>query len=317
LILSRRWILRLGLLAAAGVLIVAAVVFTATPSAPLSNGQERMTVLRVVQDQVDSQSGAGGCQPYLDCGPGASTASTTATAQQGGGSSYYIIQLNVSNSGQEDWPFNPGFLKLESNSTRAYFADANFSAVPVIGQQIVKAGSSVAGIVAFNLPGDQVPSSLSYDDQTSGVHLALAVPGPSGVASRFPINVRIAANGDPVASGGWTVTDYNQTDPWLSSLILNGVVENNSLTFFTGQTMRVNIWFEYLKKPSDPNALRLVSVASDNDGFQVVGVQPLPPVTVTGWGGYTGQGGVDVFLKVPPGVHTGSLMFSLEFVAGT
>jgi len=71
------------------------------------------------------------------------------------------------------------------------------------------------------------------------------------VASQLNYNVHMNVNGIDV--NGWTVdkcptTTANGTGPWVCSIITNGVIQNNSLRFLTGQVVQVNLWFEYLKK---------------------------------------------------------------------
>jgi hypothetical protein len=88
------------------------------------------------------------------------------------------------------------------------------------------------------------------------------------------------------------------------------VILNNSLTFFTGQTVQVNLWFEYLRKPADPSSIKLISAKND-DRFSLVNESSLP-ITMSGW---ASQAGVTFLLKVPPGQHVGSLNFSVQFSA--
>lgn len=137
---------------------------------------------------------------------------------------------------------------------------------------------------------------------------------PTVVASQLNYNVHMFVNGLNV--NGWTVdrcptAETNGTGPWVCSIITNGVIENNSLTFRTGQTVQVNIWFEYLKKPVDPGTITLESVSA-GDGFQIVKVEEPIPFSMTGWGS---QSGVVALLKVLPGQHSGSLDMAVRFSA--
>ena len=132
------------------------------------------------------------------------------------------------------------------------------------------------------------------------------------VASQLNYNVHMFVNGLNV--DGWTVDkcptiEANGSGPWVCSIITNGVIENNSLTFSSGQVVQVNLWFEYLKKPVDPPTITLQSVAAGN-GFQILKVEEPVPFTMTGWGA---QSGLVVMLRVLPGQHSGSLDMSVQF----
>lgn len=134
------------------------------------------------------------------------------------------------------------------------------------------------------------------------------------VASQLNYNLHMNVNGLDV--NGWTVDSCptapsNGTGPWVCSIITNGVIENNSLTFRTGQLVQANIWFEYLKKPIDPATITLRSVSVGN-GFQIVNVQQAIPFTMTGWGS---QSGLVLLLKVLPGQHSGSIDMYVRFSA--
>jgi hypothetical protein len=223
------------------------------------------------------------------------------------GSAYYLLTLNISNTGSAVWGFDPGFLQVVSNSSQSYAASGLYNATAVMGEQSIPAGSSRVGIVAFQLPAGEGPTRLAYNDQTRGVSLNVGnLPPVSATASRFNYNVRLTVNGGAVAADGWTVV--NGSDPWVRSIIANGVILNNSLTFFTGQTVQVNLWFEYLRKPADPGSIKLVS-ASNDDKFIVVNESSLP-ITMSGW---ASQAGVTFLLRDPPGQHIGNLNFSVRF----
>lgn len=148
--------------------------------------------------------------------------------------------------------------------------------------------------------------------------VAVVVVGSSlqspAVASELNYNVHMNINGLDV--NGWTAdrcptTTANGTGPWVCSIITNGVIENNSQTFLTGQVVQVNLWFEYLKKPADPATITLQSVAAGN-GFQIVKVEEAIPFTMTGW---ASQSGLVISLKVLPGQHSGSLDMYVLFSA--
>ena len=141
-----------------------------------------------------------------------------------------------------------------------------------------------------------------------------STPQPAAVASQLNDNVHIFVNGLDV--NGWTVnqcptTTTNGTGPWVCSIITNGVIENNTLTFDTGQMVKVNLWFEYLKKPVDPATITLQSVGAGN-GFQIAEVVEPIPLNMTGWGA---QSGLVVLLRVLPGQHSGSIDMSVRFSA--
>lgn len=229
------------------------------------------------------------------------------------GRSFYLLEINASNSAATAWRFNPALLQVVSNRSFAYPPSQEYNETSLLGAANITAKGSVVGIVAFDLPNAEHPSQLRYSDASAGLNLeAPSVPEPAAVASRLSYNVRLTVNGQPVAAGGWTLTTANSTSSWEISIIANGVVENNSLVFFTGQTIKVSLWFEYLKKPADPGSIVLKSVAND-DGLQAVGPAPDLPIVMMGWGS---QSGVVVLLKVPEGQLPGSLSFSAQFSTG-
>jgi Domain of unknown function (DUF4352) len=222
------------------------------------------------------------------------------------GSAFYLLTLNASNTGSAAWGFDPAFLQVVSNGSRSYMVSGSYNATAVLGGLSIPAGSSRSGIVAFQLPTGEAPARLGYNE-TRGVGINVGtLPPVSATASRFNYNVRLTVNGGAVAADGWTVV--NGSEPWVRSIIANGVILNNSLTFFTGQTVQVNLWFEYLKKPADPNNIKLVS-ANNDDKFTIVKESSLP-ITMSGW---ASQEGVTFLLKVPPGQHVGNLNFSVRF----
>jgi hypothetical protein len=225
-------------------------------------------------------------------------------------SAYYLLELNLSNSGQAPWEFDPAFLQLTSNGSRSYSVNGSYNATSLLGNRSVTLGKSAFGQVAFLLPGNEIPSHLRYTDSASGITLESGnVPGVSAVASRFQLNARLTINGWPVSAEGWTAKTVNGTDKWVSSIIVDGLIQNNSLVFFTGQRVAVDFWFEYLRQPVDPGTIRMTAV-TNNDGFEVVSSQPSPPLVLTGWGSQTG---LVMVLTVPPGQHSGQLSFSTQF----
>jgi len=138
-----------------------------------------------------------------------------------------------------------------------------------------------------------------------------ALQRPAGTIT-FNFNVHMYVNGLNV--NGWTVSSCPASlanGTWVCSLILNGVVENSTLTFRSGQKVLVNLWFEYLKKPADPNTITLRSVSAGT-GFQIDNVAEKLPFNMTGWGD---QEGLVVLLQVLPGARAGSIDMSVEFGA--
>ncbi len=83
------------------------------------------------------------------------------------------------------------------------------------------------------------------------------------------------------------------------------------MVFFTGQTVQVSLWFEYLKQPTDPSRITLESVSPGN-AFQIVSIKQSVPLSLTGWGS---QSGLVIQLKVPPGAHPGNPSLSVRFSA--
>ena len=224
------------------------------------------------------------------------------------GSSYYLLNVNATNLGAVSWGLDPGQFTLVSNSSNSYSPQANYNGTKVLGNSVVEVGRWVGGVVAFLLPADQLPRSLSYFEG-DGVRLeAGSIPAVTSVASKLPYNVKLTLNGEGVE--GWTVSNVPQPNmEWLRSLIANGVVENNTRVFFTGQVVKVNVWLEYLKKPADPVSINLVS-ASVGNGFEQIGPAVGAPSLMTGWGS---QIGVVILARVPGGTSPGPLSVNIEF----
>jgi hypothetical protein len=146
------------------------------------------------------------------------------------------------------------------------------------------------------------------------VIVVMSVSQSPVVASQLNYNVHMNVNGIEV--NGWTVdkcptTTANGTGPWVCSIVTNGVIQNNSLRFLTGQVVQVNLWFEYLKKPVDPATITLTSVAAGS-GFQIIKMEEPVPFSMSGWGS---QSGLVLQLKVLPGQHSGSVDMSVRFSA--
>jgi hypothetical protein len=219
----------------------------------------------------------------------------------------------VSNAGTAAWKFNPGFLELISNDSHVFTADNNYNATSVLQVFSLGQNSREIGRVAYKLPVREIPSGLEYTDSGSGINLSIGnIPQVSAVASRLDYNVCLTVNG--LLVNGWTASGcpsstVNGTGPWACSLIVNGVILNNSLVFFTGQKATVNLWFEYLRKPADPTTVRFESVTAGN-GFQIISVDRKIPFDLSGW---ANQAGVVLLLGIPPGQQSGTLDLALRF----
>jgi hypothetical protein len=212
------------------------------------------------------------------------------------GMSYYLMDVNASNTAATAWHFDPSFLTVTSNSSATFPSIESYNGTSLIGVVDVASEGHVVGKVAFAMPTNQGPTKLSYSDSKGGVALqATTIPSVSAVASLFNYNTHLDVNGTgPTVQGqGWG----------FGSLIMNGVIENNSLVFFTGQKVQVNLWFEYLKRPVDPATITIQSVTVGN-GFEILAIDKPVPFMMTGWGA---QAGIVMLLKVPPGQHTGNI----------
>ncbi len=265
---------RLALIGVVIVLVVAAVILAVEIGTGPPKALPRIQIDRVSFDRVDAPAGH----------------------------SFYLLELNASNAGPVPWKFNPRFLEIVSNDSHVYSTDSNYNATSLLGEFSVGEGNYKVGQVAFELPIAEAPSRLRYSDPGVGVNLDVgSIPRVSAVASRFSYNVRLTINGRAVAVNGWTVTTVNGTDQWVGSIISNGVILNNSLVFFTGQTVQVSLWFEYLRQPVDPVTITLQSVAAGN-GFQIVKIDGTLPLTITGWG--TTSDPLVLLLRVPAGQHS-------------
>lgn len=220
------------------------------------------------------------------------------------GMSFYLMDLNASNMATTAWHFDPSLLTIMSNSSATFHSNLHYNETSLLGSSDIASGGHLVGKVAFEMPANQSPVKLNYDDSKRGVALeALTVPPVSALASLFNYNAHIDVNGTgPVVQGeGWG----------FGSMILNGVIENNTLVFFTGQKVQVNLWFEYLKRPVDPATITIQSVTAGN-GFQILNVDRPVPFTMSGWGA---QAGLVLLLMIPPGQHTGNIDFSVQVSA--
>ena len=126
---------------------------------------------------------------------------------------------------------------------------------------------------------------------------------------RIDYNLQLTVNGVPVAAGGWTASSCPASSRWICSLILNGVVVNDTTVLFPGQTVQVNLWIEYLRKPADPQTVTLRSVSA-GEGFQLVKVNGEIPQNLTGWGS---QGGITLLLRALQGAQSGKIGVSESF----
>ncbi|MDA4121332.1 MAG: DUF4352 domain-containing protein, partial [Thaumarchaeota archaeon] len=281
---TSRGLSRAGVVVVVIILVFAAGILTFELWTNSNKAAPRIQVDRVSLDQVDAPSG----------------------------NSFYVLELNVSNAGTAAWKFNPGFLELVSNESHLFTADSSYNATSVLEAFSVGQNGQETGRVAYELPARQIPSSLRYTDSGSGIDLNIGnFPQVSAVASRLEYNVRLTVNGLPV--DGWTAkgcpsSTVNGTSPWACSLIVNGVILNNSLVFLTGQNATVNLWFEYLRKPADPTTVRFESVTAGN-GFQIISVDRKIPFELSGW---ADQAGVVLLLGIPPGQQSGSLDLALR-----
>jgi hypothetical protein len=270
----RRLWLWAGALAVA-VLVVEAVVVGFGPTKP-STGQQFVKVTRVALDQVDAPSGM----------------------------SFYVMDINASNNAPTTWHFDPSLLTANTNTSAIFPPNLNYNATVLVGAADIATAQHIVGKVAFEMPANQGPIKLTYADSKGGVALQVTdIPAVSAVASLFNYNAHLNVNGTgpTVQAGGWG----------FGSMIMNGVVENNSLVFFTGQKVQVNLWFEYLKRPVDPATITIKSVTAGN-GFQILGGDKSLPFTMTGWGS---QAGLVLLLKVPLGQHTGNIDLSVQISA--
>ncbi len=239
-------------------------------------GPQSVRVTRLAFDQVDAPSGM----------------------------SYYVMDVNASNTAATAWHFDPSFFTVTSNSSATFSSNPGYNGTALLSVADIPPGQHLVGKVAFEMPANQGPTKLSYSDSKGGVALQVTdVPAVSAVASLFNYNARLSVNGTgpTVQAGGWG----------FGSMIMNGVVENNTLVFFTGQKVQVNLWFEYLKRPVDPATITIQSVTAGN-GFQILAADKSVPFTMTGWGS---QAGLVLLLKVPQGQHTGSIDLSIQVSA--
>jgi len=111
------------------------------------------------------------------------------------GSTYYLIDVNVTDSGPSVWHLDPSLFSLASNGSRSYGSTSNYSELALLGKQDVLPGHEVSGRIAFLLPSDQAPSTLSYGGGSTISVQPVAVPPISGEASRFDPSVHFLLKG--------------------------------------------------------------------------------------------------------------------------
>jgi hypothetical protein len=218
--------------------------------------------------------------------------------------SYYLMDVNASNTATAAWHFDPTYLTVMSNTSSTFPSNGSYNGTALLGAADIAPRQHLVGKVAFEMPANQGPAKLSYADSKGGVMLQVVdVPAVSAVASLFNYNAHMSVNGTgPTVQGqGWG----------FGSMIMNGVIENNTLVFFTGEKVQVNLWFEYLKRPVDPATITIQSVTAGN-GFQVLGADKPVPFMMTGWGS---QAGLVLLLKVPQGQHTGNIDITIQVSA--
>lgn len=243
------------------------------------------------------------------------------------GSTFYLLDINATDSGPSVWHLDPSLFSLTSNGTRSYAPEANYSALALMGREDIQPGHHVSGEVAFLLPADEAPSTLNYNGGGTVSVQPVGVPPVSGEASRYDPSVHFRLEGASTQSGAITedgVTAWAAISNNSDALTFFGGetgYRNYSFVFFTGQEITVSFFFYYYKVPDAPNSLRIDSVASD-DGYSVSNVLAWQtsflgnaqgsalPATLTGYGS---SAAVTLEVAVPPGPQSGVLHFTVQF----
>ncbi len=226
------------------------------------------------------------------------------------GSSIYVILTNASNSGKETWNVNSTSFEVVSNRSSAYpevsssFPGSGFpTAIPVgVGQHRMIE-------LSFQLPINENPVQLVYNDQRTRTKTAAAVPPVSGWVSRFDDVTYVKATGP----GNYEIGIIANALVLNTTYVSFPAAERVSYTFFSGDRVTVAIELQYYKQPTDPARIMASSVTS-TDGFTVVSVKPALPVTMTGWGS---RAEIQVTLLAPDKSYSGGLHFEVGFNSST
>jgi uncharacterized protein DUF4352 len=236
------------------------------------------------------------------------------------GSMVYVVVTNESNLGKENWNVNSASFQVVSNTSSTY-SEVSTSVSAANVAIAIAPGQHRAMNLAFQLPGDQHPAQLVYDDQAAKAEKTILVPSASGWISKFNdfTNVAKTGNGSYVSGVVAFANVLNTTYP---SFTPNS--EAVSFSFFTGDRVTVGIELLYYKQPPDPASITVNSVTS-TDGFQVVGIRssatsingittvtasPGLPVTLTGWGS---RAEILVTFLAPDRSYSGGVHFEIGF----
>ncbi len=226
------------------------------------------------------------------------------------GSVIYVILTNESNSGKETWNVNSSSFEVVSNRSSVYSeVSSSFpgpgtpTAIPVgVGQHRMLE-------LSFQLPINQNPVRLVYNDRTIETKTAVVVPSVSSGVSRFDDVTYVKATGRGNYEIGIIANALvlNTTYPYFSG------GDRVSYTFFSGDRVTVAIELQYYKQPTDPARIMASSV-TNSDGFRIVSLKPVLPVAMNGWGS---RAEIQVTLLAPNESYSGGLHFVVGFTSST
>ncbi len=223
------------------------------------------------------------------------------------GSVIYVILTYELNSGKETWNVNSTSFEVVSNRSSTY-AEVSASLPGTNSPIAIPVGQHRMIELLFQLPINQSPVQLIYNDQTIRTKTAIAVPSASGWVSKFNdiSDVTKTGNGNYVIGIVAYALVLNTSYPSFKG-------ERVSYAFFTGDRVTVGIVLEYYKQPADPASI-MVSSVTNTDGFSVVSMKPSLPVTMTGWGS---RAEIQVTVLAPNESYSGGVHFVVGFNSST
>lgn len=208
------------------------------------------------------------------------------------GTTFYLLTIDASYSGTGSWDFNPLFLQLVSINSSVYSLTFSLSFKNLISAVTLSNGQHTSGQVVFQLPSDQKPAKLDYNDNINNIKVEVAtIPAVSSWVSQF------------------LVVDVNSTTPNGITVDTLATVQNDSIYYYTGERVAIQVAIFYVPFVGEPSQITLASITNSN-GLSMSSTQPMLPTTVSGG---TQETDVTVFMVAPSQSFSGDVHLNLQF----
>ena len=214
----------------------------------------------------------------------------------------YIFNMTVRNTGNQEFYFNDLNLHLRTNASSLYGVSYLVYAIqsPASGRShelsssTIPLGGKITGEEGFEVPNNEVPTQLVYQDAYSGVNMTAVTPSPTswvsevvtfGAASIGPQDLECGNSGNINQPMCFTATYAGMN----SSLL-------GSADYFTGEKMGFTITITLGAGSGSPGT---VLMHSDVVGFNIISITA--PECLGGSGSCTNWV-LDVYLVAQPGL---------------